>query len=125
MRSEKEILEKRFELQKEYTNRYFSVGNEPETNCVGEMVKLLEWVLKMPYITIQETNGKMSKEVILERLFQCKTEEDFVEMDNEIMKIKESGDTETAQALWQQLFMIEEGVGRDKLNQNKDGYDKT
>ncbi len=63
----------------------------------------------------------MSKEEILERLFQCKTEEDFVEMDNEIMKIKESGDTETAQALWQQLFMIEEGVGRDKLNQNKYG----
>lgn len=62
----------------------------------------------------------MSKEEILERLFQCKTEEDFVEIDNEIMKIKESGDTETAQALWQQLFMIEEGVGRDKLNQNKD-----
>ena len=64
----------------------------------------------------------MSKEEILERLFQCKTEEDFVELDNEIMKIKESGDTETAQALWQQLFMIEEGVGRDKLNQNKDQY---
>jgi len=65
----------------------------------------------------------MSKEEILERLFQCKTEEDFVEIDNEIMKIKESGDTETAQALWQQLFMIEEGVGRDKLNQNKDEKD--
>ena len=62
----------------------------------------------------------MSKEEILERLFQCKTEEDFVEIDNEIMKIKESGDIETAQALWQQLFMIEEGVFRDKLNQNKD-----
>jgi len=62
----------------------------------------------------------MSKEEILERLFQCKTKEDFVEMDNEIMKIKESGDTETAIALWQQLFMIEEGVGRGILNQNKD-----
>jgi hypothetical protein len=61
MRSEKEILEKRFELQKEYTNRYFSVGNEPETNCVGEMVKLLEWVLKMPYITIQENQNKDEK----------------------------------------------------------------
>ena len=58
MRSEKEILEKRFELQKEYTNRFFSVGNEPETNCVGEMVKLLEWVLNMPYITIQENQNK-------------------------------------------------------------------
>jgi hypothetical protein len=54
----------------------------------------------------------MSKEEILERLFQCKTEEDFIEMDNEIIKLKESGDTETAQALWRQLFMIEEGVGR-------------
>jgi len=62
----------------------------------------------------------MSKEEILERLFQCKTEEDFIEMDNEIIKLKESGDTETAQALWQQLFMIEEGVFRDNLNQNKE-----
>jgi len=54
MRSEKEILEKRLELRKEYTNRFFSVGNEPETNCVGEMVKLLEWVLEMHYVTIEE-----------------------------------------------------------------------
>ncbi len=54
MRSEKEILEKRFELRKEYTNRYFSVGNEPETNCVGEMVKLLEWVLEMHSVTIED-----------------------------------------------------------------------
>jgi len=58
MRSEKEILEKRFELRKEYTNRYFSVGNEPETNCVGEMVKLLEWVLEMHYVTIEEKQNK-------------------------------------------------------------------
>jgi hypothetical protein len=63
----------------------------------------------------------MNKEEILERLFKCKTEEDFIEMDNEILKIKESGDNETAQYLWQQLFMIEEGVMRSNYqNQNKD-----
>jgi len=62
---------------------------------------------------------KMSKEEILERLFKCETEEDFVEMDNQIMKIKESGDNETAQYLWNQLFMIEEGNVRSKFNKDE------
>jgi len=62
----------------------------------------------------------MNKEEILEKLFKCKTEEDFTEMDNEIVKIKESGDNDTAQYLWQQLFMIEEGVARlEYQNKNK------
>jgi len=61
----------------------------------------------------------MSKEEILERLFKCETEEDFVEMDNQIMKIKESGDNETAQYLWNQLFMIEEGNVRSKFNKDE------
>lgn len=61
----------------------------------------------------------MSKEEILERLLRCETEEEFSQMDNEIMKIKESGDNYTAQYLWQQLFMIEEGVVREKY-QNED-----
>jgi len=62
---------------------------------------------------------KMSKEEILERLLKCETEEDFVEMDNQIMKIKESGDNETAQYLWNQLFMIEEGNVRSKFNKDE------
>jgi hypothetical protein len=61
----------------------------------------------------------MSKEEILERLLKCETEEDFVEMDNQIMKIKESGDNETAQYLWNQLFMIEEGNVRSKFNKDE------
>jgi hypothetical protein len=56
----------------------------------------------------------MNKQEILERLFKCETEEDFKQMDNEITKIKETGDNETAQYLWKQLFMIEEGVIRSK-----------
>jgi hypothetical protein len=56
----------------------------------------------------------MTKEEILEKLFECKTKEDFIKMDTEITKIKESGDNETAQYLWSQLFMIEEGVVRSK-----------
>ena len=31
----------------------------------------------------------MTKEEIIEKLFNCETEEDFIEMDNYIMKIKE------------------------------------
>ena len=42
------------------------------------------------------------------------TKEDFIKVDNEIIKIKESGDLETAQYLWEQLFMIEEGIVRSK-----------
>lgn len=56
----------------------------------------------------------MTKEEILEKLFECKTKEDFIKMDTEITKIKESGDNETALYLWEQLFMIEEGVIRSK-----------
>jgi len=56
----------------------------------------------------------MTKEEILEKLFECKTKEDFIKMDTEITKIKESGDNEIAQYLWSQLFMIEEGVVRSK-----------
>jgi hypothetical protein len=54
----------------------------------------------------------MNKEEILERLFKCKTKEDLIQMDNEIIKINESGDKQTAQYLWNQLFMIEEGITR-------------
>lgn len=60
----------------------------------------------------------MSKEEILERLFKCETIEDFYKMDEEILKIKESGDNKSAQYLWQQLFMIEEGIMRSNY-QNK------
>ena len=62
MKSKEEIEKRLLELKKEYTNRLFSVGNEPETICVGEQAKLLEWVLDIPYIyrtyTIQENQNK-------------------------------------------------------------------
>jgi hypothetical protein len=58
MKSKEEIEKRLLELKKEYTNRFFSVGNEPETICVGEQAKLLEWVLDIPYITIQENQNK-------------------------------------------------------------------
>ena len=45
MKSKEEIEKRLLELKKEYTNRLFSVGNEPETICVSEQAKLLEWVL--------------------------------------------------------------------------------
>ena len=45
MKSKEEIEKRLLELKKEYTNRSFSVGNEPETICVSEQAKLLEWVL--------------------------------------------------------------------------------
>ena len=55
MKSKEEIEKRLLELKKEYNNRSFSVGNEPETICVGEQAKLLEWVLDInkfiqPYI---------------------------------------------------------------------------
>jgi|LakMenE01Jun11ns_1017448.scaffolds.fasta_scaffold6782193_2 hypothetical protein len=61
----------------------------------------------------------MTKEEIIEKLFNCETEEDFIEMDNYIMKIKELGDNETAQYLWDQLFMIEEGIVRSKFGKDE------
>jgi hypothetical protein len=57
----------------------------------------------------------MSKEEILQMLSTCETKEDFIKADAEIMKIKERGDNETAQFLWNQLFMFEEGVARNNF----------
>jgi hypothetical protein len=56
----------------------------------------------------------MTREEILEKLFDCKTQEDLIKIDTEITKIKKSGDNETAEYLWGQLFMIEEGIVRSK-----------
>lgn len=55
MKTKEEIEKRKHELQKEYSDRFFSVGNTPETDCVGEMIALLDWVLETSFITISET----------------------------------------------------------------------
>jgi hypothetical protein len=56
----------------------------------------------------------MTKEEILEMLFECETEEDLIKVDTQITIIKELGDIQTSHYLWNQLFMVEEGIIRSK-----------
>ena len=65
MRSENDIKKKLVELKREYTIRFLSIADDPfpeiaksETISAGEQIKLLEWVLDIPYIAIQENQNK-------------------------------------------------------------------
>ncbi len=57
----------------------------------------------------------MTKEQILERIFKCESESDITNMDDVIAEVNKT-DKETAQYLWKQLFMMEEGLLRQRHN---------
>lgn len=63
----------------------------------------------------------MNKEEIEKQIFQCKTKEDFKQLDKEIIKYAEkTGDIPGAHFLWNNLFMWEESLDRKKFREENE-----